>query len=43
MANHHRDESEGPIDDPDPLTWFRENVADHCPIWAVFRADRDTD
>jgi hypothetical protein len=37
------DEFTGEIDDPDPVDWFRRNVMDHCPVYAVFRANVDTD
>lgn len=37
------DEFTGEIPDADEIGWFRKNVADHCPIYAVFRADQDTD
>ena len=33
----------GEIPDPDAVGWFRRNVMDHCPIYANFRADIDTD
>lgn len=33
----------GEIPDHDRVGWFLQNVMDHCPIYANFRADIDTD
>lgn len=37
------DEFVGTIPDSDQIGWFLSNVVDHCPVYAVFRADLDTD
>lgn len=37
------DEFTGDISDQDAVGWFLKNVMDHCPIYANFRADVDTD
>ncbi|MCX7011203.1 MAG: hypothetical protein NTW86_01315 [Candidatus Sumerlaeota bacterium] len=36
-------EYEDPIPDAKPVNWFARNVMDHCPVYAEFRADMDTD
>ena len=37
------DEFTGEIEGDYSLKWFNDNVMDHCPIYAVFRADIDDD
>jgi len=37
------DEYPEEIDDDDPEGWLLRNVMDHCPVYAHFWADRDTD
>ena len=37
------DEYAGEIPDEDRVSWFGRNVMDHCPIYAVFDGDSDTD
>ena len=37
------DEYAGEIPEENRLSWFGRNVMDHCPIYAVFDGDRDTD
>ena len=37
------DEYSGEILDENRVSWFGRNVMDHCPVYAVFDGDLDTD
>ena len=37
------DEYAGEIPEENPVSWFGRNVMDHCPVYAVFDGDLDTD